>query len=151
METIDILESTLEITGVTTSAFEEILTPGALAFIEKLETRFGERRKELLGNRKKRQKDIDVAIFPNFLSETEQVRNGKWSISPVKDDLQDRRVEITGPVDRKMIINALNSGVKVFMADFEDSNSPTWNNIINGQINLRDANHQTISFENPVK
>ena len=150
METIDILESTLDITGVRTSAFEEILTPGALAFIEKLETRFGERRKELMGNRKKRQKDIDVGIFPNFLSETEQVRNGKWSISPVKDDLQDRRVEITGPVDRKMIINALNSGVKIFMADFEDSNSPTWNNIINGQINLRDANHQTISFENPI-
>ena len=150
METIDILESTLDITGVRTSAFEEILTPGALAFIEKLETRFGERRKELMGNRKKRQKDIDVGIFPNFLSETEHVRNSKWSISPVKDDLQDRRVEITGPVDRKMIINALNSGVKIFMADFEDSNSPTWNNIINGQINLRDANHQTISFENPI-
>ena len=92
METTDVLESTLEITGVTTSAFEEILTPGALAFIEQLETQFGERRKELLGNRKKRQKDIDVGIFPNFLSETEQVRNGKWSVSPVKDDLQDRRV-----------------------------------------------------------
>ena len=150
METTDILETALNIKGVTTSAFEKILTPGALAFVEKLEATFGERRKELLANRIHRQKDIDAGIFPNFLPETEHVRNSKWSISPVNADLEDRRVEITGPVDRKMIINALNSGVKVFMADFEDSNSPTWNNIINGQINLRDANRQTISFENPA-
>ena len=150
METTDILEPTLEIIGEKTSAIEEILTPGALAFIEKLQSKFGERRKELLINREDRQKDIDAGIFPNFLPETKHIRNGEWSISPVKNDLLDRRVEITGPVDRKMIINALNSGVKVFMADFEDSNSPTWNNIIHGQINLRDANDQTISFENPI-
>ena len=150
METAEILESTLEVKGTTISAFEEILTPGALAFVEKLEATFGTRRKAILTNRTNRQKDIDDGIFPNFLPETEHVRNGKWSVSPVKDDLQDRRVEITGPVDRKMIINALNSGVKVFMADFEDSNSPTWNNIINGQMNLRDANTQNISFENRV-
>ncbi|MBC8311984.1 MAG: malate synthase A [Candidatus Marinimicrobia bacterium] len=150
METTNLLESTLDVTGALTPAYEEILTPGALAFVEKLESTFGCRRRELLLNRADRQKDIDAGILPNFLPETEHVRNGSWTISLVKSDLQDRRVEITGPVDRKMIINALNSGVKVFMADFEDSNSPTWSNIINGQINLRDANRQTISFENPV-
>ena len=150
METTNILESTLQVTGTLTPAFEEILTPGALAFIEKLESEFGERRKNLLIKRVNRQKEIDGGMLPHFLPETKHVRNSDWSISPVKDDLQDRRVEITGPVDRKMIINALNSGVKVFMADFEDSNAPTWNNVLNGQINLRDANHQTISFENPV-
>jgi len=150
METTNILESTLQVTGTLTPAFEEILTPGALAFVEKLESEFGERRKNLLIKRVNRQKEIDGGMLPHFLPETKHVRNSDWSISPVKDDLQDRRVEITGPVDRKMIINALNSGVKVFMADFEDSNAPTWNNVLNGQINLRDANHQTISFENPV-
>ena len=150
MEATNILESTLQVTGTLTPAFEEILTPGALAFVEKLESEFGARRKNLLIKRVNRQKKIDNGVLPHFLPETKHVRNSDWSISPVKDDLQDRRVEITGPVDRKMIINALNSGVKVFMADFEDSNAPTWNNVLNGQINLRDANHQTISFENPV-
>jgi len=150
METTNILESTLQVTGTLTPAFEEILSLGALAFVEKLESEFGERRKNLLIKRVNRQKEIDGGMLPHFLPETKHVRNSDWSISPVKDDLQDRRVEITGPVDRKMIINALNSGVKVFMADFEDSNAPTWNNVLNGQINLRDANHQTISFENPV-
>ena len=150
MEATNILESTLQVTGTLTPAFEEILSPGALAFVEKLESEFGERRKNLLIKRVNRQKEIDGGMLPHFLPETKHVRNSDWSISPVKDDLQDRRVEITGPVDRKMIINALNSGVKVFMADFEDSNAPTWNNVLNGQINLRDANHQTISFENPV-
>ena len=150
METTNILESTLQVTGTLTPAFEEILSPGALAFVEKLDSEFDDRRKNLLIKRVNRQKEIDNGVFPHFLPETKHVRNSDWSISPVKDDLQDRRVEITGPVDRKMIINALNSGVKVFMADFEDSNAPTWNNVLNGQINLRDANHQTISFENPV-
>ena len=150
MEITNILESTLQVTGTLTPAFEEILSPGALAFVEKLESEFGERRKNLLIKRVNRQKEIDGGMLPHFLPETKHVRNSDWSISTVKDDLQDRRVEITGPVDRKMIINALNSGVKVFMADFEDSNAPTWNNVLNGQINLRDANHQTISFENPV-
>jgi len=90
----------------------------------------------------------DQGVKPDFLADTEFVRNGKWKVAPVPEDLQDRRVEITGPVDRKMIINALNSDVKVFMADFEDSNSPTWDNNINGQINLRDAINKTISFTN---
>ena len=107
METTDILESTMEITGETTPAFDEILTPGALAFVEKLNITFGKRRKELLINRINRQKDIDAGIFPDFLSETEHIRSGEWSVSPVENDLQDRRVEITGPVERKMIINAI--------------------------------------------
>jgi malate synthase len=150
MEKTNILESALEVTGTLTPAFEEILTPGALAFVEKLESEFGERRKDLLNKRVHRQKEIDGGMFPHFLSETEHIRNSDWSINPVKNDLHDRRVEITGPVDRKMIINALNSNVKVFMADFEDSTAPTWNNLLNGQINLRDANQQTISFENLI-
>ena len=150
METTSILESTLEVTGILTPAYEEILTSDALAFVEKLESEFGERRKDLLDKRENRQNEIDNGVYPHFLPETEHVRNSDWSINPVKNDLQDRRVEITGPVDRKMIINALNSGVKVFMADFEDSNAPTWNNLLNGQINLRDANRQSITFENPV-
>jgi len=150
MQTTNILESNLKVTGALTPAFEEILTPGALAFLEKLESVFGPRRKKLLDKRVHRQKEIDSGRFPNFLPETKHVRSGDWLINRVKNDLQDRRVEITGPVDRKMIINALNSGVKVFMADFEDSNAPTWNNIINGQINLLDANNQSITFKNPV-
>ena len=95
------------------------------------------------------QKSIDQGDLPNFLDSTKHIRNSEWKVSSVPEDLQDRRVEITGPVDRKMIINALNSGVKVFMADFEDSNSPTWSNIINGQLNLMDANNKTINYTNP--
>jgi len=115
-----------------------------------LQERFNNRRLELLEKRIEKQKDIDNGKFPRFLDSTTNIRNGNWKVNPVLADLQDRRVEITGPVDRKMIINALNSAVKVFMADFEDSNSPTWNNTIDGQINLRDAVNKTISFTNPV-
>ena len=118
---------------------DTILTKDALDFVIMLESEFGERRKELLSKRQKNQKKINNGIVPDFLEETRHIRESDWKINAVPNDLQDRRVEITGPVDRKMIINALNSGVKVFMADFEDSNSPTWDNIINGQINLRDA------------
>ena len=128
-----------------------ILTKDALDFIIMLESEFGERRKELLLKRQKNQKKINNGIVPDFLEKTRHIRESDWKINAVPNDLQDRRVEITGPVDRKMIINALNSGVKVFMADFEDSNSPTWDNIINGQINLRDAINRTISFNHPVK
>jgi len=126
----------------------EILTDTALNFILKLETKFYNTRKELLHNRVLNQNKIDNGIFPDFLDSTKHIRQSDWKINPTPSDLQDRRVEITGPVDRKMIINALNSGVKVFMADFEDSNSPTWSNIINGQINLKDANDKTIEFIN---
>jgi len=128
---------------------DEILTDEALSFIYKLENKFRNQRKLLLENRIKKQESIDQGNLPDFLSETKTIREQDWKVREVPKDLQDRRVEITGPVDRKMIINALNSGVKVFMADFEDSNSPTWSNIINGQINLFDANNKSITFTNP--
>ncbi|MCD8528858.1 MAG: malate synthase A [Chitinophagales bacterium] len=140
---------TLEFTGEITDAYKEILTADALAFITALQEKFNNRRIELLKNREKRQQDIDNGIFPDFLPETKEIREGNWKCAPQPANLLDRRVEITGPVDRKMVINALNSGAKMFMADFEDSNSPTWENTIEGQINLRDANLRTISFENP--
>ncbi|MBO8172070.1 MAG: malate synthase A [Bacillaceae bacterium] len=139
----------LEITGRMTPEFEEILTPDALNFLEKLLREFSDTRETLLQKREERQKEIDQGHMPDFLPETEHIRTGSWTIAPLPEDLKDRRVEITGPVDRKMIINALNSGAKVFMADFEDANSPTWENCIEGQINLRDAVNGTIRFENP--
>ena len=125
------------ISGDMLDRFDEILTPEALEFICMLENNFGQRRLELLAQRKDMQNKIDNGFVPDFLDETKDVRDSDWTVSPLPKDLLDRRVEITGPVDRKMIINALNSGVKVFMADFEDSNSPTWKNCLNGQINLK--------------
>ena len=148
MENI-IEKSNLEISGKLNPEFDKILTNDALLFVEAIENRFGKRRREILKQREERQSQIDSGIFPNFLSSTQDIRNSKWEVSPPPKDLLDRRVEITGPVDRKMIINALNSGVKVFMADFEDSNSPTWENNINGQINLKDAASRTINYTNP--
>ncbi|MBY6037283.1 malate synthase A [Fictibacillus nanhaiensis] len=139
--------SNLQVLGDVTPAYEKILTPGAILFLKSLHLHFNNTRKELLEQRKVKQKEIDSGILPTFLPETEHIRNGNWTISPLPQDLQDRRVEITGPVDRKMIINALNSGAKMFMADLEDSNSPTWENTIEGQINLKDAVNRTISFE----
>ena len=127
--------------------FEEILAPEALAFVEGLEREFGPTRRRLLNDRRLRQAQLDGGELPDFLPETELVRTGDWRIGPVLDDLLDRRVEITGPVDRKMIINALNSGANAFMADFEDSNSPSWSNVMTGQINLRDAVQGTIRHE----
>lgn len=125
---------------------EDILTPAALAFIEDLEKNFGARRRSLMEDRKVLQKAFDLGYRPDFLPETAEIRARDWQVRPVPADLQDRRVEITGPVDRKMVINALNSGANCFMADFEDSNTPTWANQIAGQINLRDANAGTVSF-----
>jgi malate synthase len=146
---VNIQITSLQVLGDSQESFSEILTPEALLFVEKLARKFDARRTELLQLRNERQEQIDRgAGMPDFLPETEHIRKGNWTIAPLPKDLQDRRVEITGPVDRKMIINALNSGAKVFMADFEDANSPTWENVINGQINLRDAINQTISFEN---
>ncbi len=127
---------------------EEILTPQAISFLVDLERRFRGRRHELLADRAARQDAFDAGERPDFLASTEHVRNAEWRIDPVPGDLHDRRVEITGPVDRKMVINALNSGANVFMADFEDSTSPTWDNVVAGQVNLRDAVRGTISFEN---
>jgi malate synthase len=116
----------------------EVLTPEALAFLAELHRRFNDRRLELLALREERQTRFDSGAKPDFLPETKAVREGDWRVAPIPVDLQDRRVEITGPVDRKMIINALNSGARVFMADFEDASAPTWRNMIDGQINLKD-------------
>ena len=127
----------------------DILTPDARAFLLKLAARFESRRQELLSQRRMVQKEIDQGKFPDFLPETSAIRQGDWKVAAIPKDLRDRRVEITGPVDRKMIINALNSGASVFMADFEDSNSPTWSNNIEGQHNLRDAIRGTIRYESP--
>ncbi|WP_257352315.1 malate synthase A [Pseudalkalibacillus decolorationis] len=138
----------IEIKGEMTPIFADILTYEALTFVRDLARAFDNRRIELLQKRTERQSEIDAGQLPDFLPETEHIRNGDWTVAPIPDDLKDRRVEITGPVDRKMIINALNSGAKVFMADFEDATSPTWENIINGQINLRDANKNKIEFTN---
>jgi len=145
------VNTSVEVIGELRPNFDTILTDEALLFFKKVHDKFQSTRKDLLLERKVKQEEIDNGYFPNFLSSTIDVRSKTWTVNPVPHDLQDRRVEITGPVDRKMIINALNSGVKVFMADFEDSNSPTWGNIINGQINLRDAANKTISFYNDKK
>ncbi len=129
----------------------EILTDGALTFLEALQDRFNERRLTLLKNRECQQQLFDLGTYPSFPENTKEIRNTEWSAAPIPEDLQDRRVEITGPVDRKMVINALNSGAKTFMADFEDSNAPLWENCLQGQQNLKDAVNKTISFYNPKK
>lgn len=139
------------INGSFSPEFAEILTSEALAFVIKLQRQFNQRRLNLLAKRQERQQAIDAGQMPDFLPETQSIRMGDWTVAPIPKDLQDRRVEITGPVDRKMIINALNSGAKVFMADLEDSNSPTWHNCIQGQINLRDAVNRSINFHDEKK
>jgi malate synthase len=125
---------------------ERVLTTEALQFVVALQRQFNARRLELLSARAERQKRLDVGEKPDFLKDTRQIRESEWTVAPIPADLLDRRVEITGPVDRKMIINALNSGAKVFMADFEDSNTPTWTNQIEGQLNLIDAVRRTITY-----
>jgi malate synthase A len=127
----------------------EVLTPEALAFLAELHRRFNDRRLELLALREERQTRYDAGAKPDFLPETQAIRDGDWKVAPIPADLQDRRVEITGPVDRKMIINALNSGARVFMADFEDASSPTWRNMIDGQINLKDRWAGKLDFTDP--
>jgi malate synthase len=139
------------ITGFMTDEFEQILSPQAVAFVADLEREFRDRRRQLLDRRHRRQLELDAGTELDFLPETRAIRDGDWTIAPLPKDLLDRRVEITGPPDRKMVINALNSGARVFMADFEDSNSPTWTNCVQGQINLRDAVARTITFSQPGK
>jgi malate synthase len=126
------------ITGKPGLCYDEILSPEALAFLAELHRRFDATRKRLLAGRAARQARFDTGELPDFLHQTRHVREGDWRIAPIPKDLADRRVEITGPVDRKMIINALNSGANVYMADFEDANSPTWANNVEGQLNLKD-------------
>ncbi len=132
-----------------TESQREILSDDALLFLERLVDRFAERVPLLLEDREQRQRQIDRGQLPDFDPETESIRQSEWKIQNIPQDLQDRRVEITGPVDRKMVINALNANVKVFMADFEDSFAPAWNEVIEGQRNLRDAVNGTIDYVNP--
>jgi malate synthase len=141
----------VKVLGKHTPEYAKILTPSALAFVAELHRRFDPTRQALLGRRIERQTDLAAGILPDFLPETQRLRDQEWTVAPLPADLLDRRVEITGPVERKMIINALNSGASVFMADLEDSNAPTWDNIIQGQINLRDAVRRTISLSTPTK
>ena len=137
------------IVGPEVEASVQILTPEALEFVAMLAREFTGRRNDLLAHRVEVQKSIDAGGKPDFLPETRAIRDGDWKIAPIPADLQDRRVEITGPVDKKMIINALNSGAKVYMADFEDSHSPTWQGTIEGQQNLREAVRRTIRYRSP--
>jgi malate synthase len=127
----------------------EVLTPEALAFVGRLQREFGDRRLELLRMRDERQARLDAGEMPDFLADTRRMRESEWKVANVPGDLRDRRVEITGPTDRKMLINALNSGARVFMADFEDANSPTWTNLVEGQVNLIDAIERRIDFTSP--
>lgn len=136
----------IAIKGAMGPRYEEILTADAVDFVVKLQRAFNGRRKELLGLRAERQKRFDAGEMPGFLKDTAAIRTSDWRVAPIPADLLDRRVEITGPVDRKMVINALNCGAKVFMTDFEDANSPTWSNNIEGQINLKDRWDNKIDF-----
>src|SRR3954465_1924030 len=141
----------VSVLGRITPEFSQILTAEALEFLGKLHRQFEHRRQELLARRAERQKQFDAGGLPDFLPETKKVRESEWRGGPQPADMLDRRVEITGPTDRKMVINALNSGASTFMADFEDANCPTWHNMLDGQLNLRDAVRRTISFEQKGK
>src|SRR5438876_6006386 len=127
----------------------DILSPAALRFLAALARRFEPERQRLLARRRERQQELDAGRLPDFLPETKEIRDRDWTVAPIRPDLTDRRVEITGPVERKMIINALNSGANVFMADFEDANAPTWENNLLGQRNVRDAVARTIAYTSP--
>src|SRR6202789_673985 len=139
-----------EVTAPIEGRAAEVLTPDALAFLAELHRKFDARRLELLARRTARQARFDAGESPDFLAETAAVRAGDWRVAPIPADLQDRRVEITGPTDRKMIINALNCGAKVFMTDFEDANAPTWTNMVEGQVNLIDLWAGKLSHVDPV-
>ncbi|HXA72177.1 MAG TPA: malate synthase A, partial [Stellaceae bacterium] len=140
----------VEITGRLKPGYETVLTPEAVAFVVELQRKFGPERRRLLQRRAEQQARLDQGWKPDFLAETKSVREADWTVAPLPKDLLDRRVEITGPTDRKMVINALNCGANVFMADFEDANTPTWDNLIEGQINLSDAIAGTIGFDDPA-
>src|SRR5690349_3038797 len=137
------------IDGAIEPGFEKVLTKEALAFVADLQRRFNGRREELLAARIERQKRLDAGEKPDFLKETAKIRESDWTVAPLPKDILDRRVEITGPIDRKMIINALNCGANVFMADFEDASTPTWTNMVEGQFNLMDAVRRQIDYVDP--
>ena len=143
--------STTHVSGAPSPSSSEILTPEALTFIANLHSTFNATREQLLERRATRQSELDAGEAPDFLPETADVRNGDWQVAPTPADLQRRWVEITGPVDRKMMINAFNSGAQVFMADFEDALSPTWKNVIEGQKNLTEAVRRTLALETEAK
>jgi malate synthase len=144
------LPAGVEITGAIKPGFEKVLTKEAVAFVADLQRKFNARREELLALRVVRQKKLDAGEKPDFLPETKKIRDSDWVVAPLPKDILDRRVELTGPVDRKMIINALNCGANVFMADFEDASTPTWSNMVEGQFNLIDAVRRTIDFLDPT-
>ena len=146
---LDLTAGAAKVVGAMPPRGEEVLTPEALALIAELHRKFDARRLELLARRLERQARFDAGEKPDFLAETAEVRAGDWKVGPIPKDLQDRRVEITGPVDRKMIINALNCGARVFMADFEDATSPTWANLVEGQVNLKDRWAGKLDFTDP--
>jgi malate synthase len=151
MTELAVIMTDIDVRGEVRPEWEEILSDEALGFVAALHKEFNPRRLELLAAREARKARLDAGELPDFLPETQQIRDGDWTVAPIPTDLLDRRVEITGPVDRKMIINALNSGANVFMADFEDANAPTWANNIEGHVNLRDAVRRTIAFESGTK
>src|SRR6266478_4567833 len=137
------------IRGAMAPGYEKVLTPEAVAFAVELEREFGAERRRLLARRAKIQRRLDAGWKPDFLPETKAIRDSDWRVAAIPRDIQERRTEITGPTDRKMVINALNCGASVFMADFEDANTPTWENMIEGQANLGDAVRRTITFDDP--
>jgi malate synthase len=139
----------VEVVGPWRDGYEQVLTPQALTLLADLQRQFGPRRAELLQRRAERDAELAAGALPDFLPGTTAVREGDWQVAPIAPGLADRRVEITGPTDRKMVINALNSGAKVFMADFEDSNTPTFDNLVTGQLNLRDALLRKVDFTSP--
>jgi len=141
------MKSSLEVLAPLSSEAQALFTPEASAFLLELQRRFGPTRQSLLARRKEVLARLQKGEMPNFLAETKAVRESRWTIAPVPKDLLDRRVEITGPVDRKMVINALNSGAKVFMADFEDSHAPTWTATLQGHLNMQAAVRRTIAFD----
>ena len=147
MDTKIVLPAGMEISGALRPEFGPVLTPAALEFIAAISRRFEPRRAELLAARAARQEQFDAGVLPDFLPDTRQIRESEWKVADQPRDLLDRRVEITGPTDRKMVINALNCGASTFMADLEDANCPTWDNMISGQQNLMDAARRTITFE----
>jgi malate synthase len=149
LEKVDVSVPGVSVSPLPDAAFQKILTPEALAFLAALERKFGAERLRLLEARKERQKRLDAGEKPDFLKETAQIRSSDWKVAPLPKDLLDRRIEITGPVDRKMVINALNSGASCYMADFEDSTTPTWANQLDGQRNLMDAVRRQITFDDP--
>ncbi|MBI3456620.1 MAG: hypothetical protein HY002_12655 [Candidatus Rokubacteria bacterium] len=139
----------IEVRGPVTGRYAEVLTPEALVFVAMLQREFGPAREALLARRAERQAELDAGGLPDYLPETRAIRDGDWKVAPAPKDCQKRWVEITGPAERKMVINALNSGANVFMADFEDAHTPTWRNMVEGQLNLVEAIDRTIEFVNP--